>query len=275
MTAKTKEVKKLGTKTVDGLLIGFSRAFFVLAMVSMFVVLLDSIGKSLPVFTVETAEYWIIFGACLFLSLLLDLLAQNPETRSSFTHIDRNKSAPQEALQPASAQTSEAATTQLAAQTEAPPDTSMPIQSASTPVSQPAETNMSGNGEANILEIEVDPNALNYLKKNGSVFILTGFENPQYSYYKIKGYDANLLIEFEEFVDVCKIYLDNSRTEFTTARFNVTSPINLKHDNLGFYLTKSGFSTINDWLKTLKNEDEIPECSTGRKTFYLYHIHIA
>ena len=50
---------------------------------------------------------------------------------------------------------------------------------------------MSGNSYSNILEIEIDPNALNYLKKNGNVFILTDVENPQYSYYKIKGYDAN------------------------------------------------------------------------------------
>ena len=134
---------------------------------------------------------------------------------------------------------------------------------------------MSGNSDANILEIEIDPNALNYLKKNGEVYLLTDFKNPQYTYYKIKGYEANLIIEFEEFVDVCKTYLDNSRTEFTTATFNVTSPINLKHNNLGFYLAKSGFSTVNDWLKTLKDEDAIPECSTGRKTFYLYHIHVA
>ena len=268
-------MKALGTKTVEGLLIGFSRLFFVLAMVSMFVILLDSIGKSLPVFTVETAEYWIIFVACLFLSLLLELMGQNPEIRRSFAHVNGNKSAPKIALQPASARTSEAATTQLAAQTEAPPDTSMPIFSVPTIVSLPAEKNMSGNGDANILEIEIDPNALNYLKENGDVFILTDFENPQYSYYKIKGYDANLLVEFKEFVDVCKTYLDNSRTEFTAATFNVASPINLRHDELGFYLAKSGFSTINDWLKALKDEDAIPECSTGRKTFYLYHIHIA
>jgi hypothetical protein len=48
------------------------------------------------------------------------------------------------------------------------------------------------NSDANILEIEADSNALNYLKKNGGIFILTDFENPQYSYYKIKRYDAKL-----------------------------------------------------------------------------------
>ena len=269
-------MKALGTKTVEGLLIGFSRLFFALAMVSMFVILLDSVGKSLPVFTVETAEYWIIFGVCLFLSLLLELMVQNPEIRRSFAHIDRNKSSFQKDLQPTpSAQTSEAVTTQLADHAEAPPDTSMPIHSAPIPFLSPAEKNINGNSDADILEIEIDPNALNYLKKNGNVFILTDFENPQYSYYKIKGYDSNLLIEFKEFVDVCKTYLDNSQTEFTAATFNVASPTNLKNDNLGFYLAKSGFSTVNDWLKALKDEDAIPECSIGRKTFYLYHIHIA
>jgi hypothetical protein len=42
--------------------------------------------------------------------------------------------------------------------------------------------------------------------------------------------------------------------------------------NLGFYVAKSGFLTVDDWLKTFK-DDEIPECSTGnKKLFYLYHI---
>jgi len=133
---------------------------------------------------------------------------------------------------------------------------------------------MSGNIDANILEIEIDPNALDYLKKHGDVFILTDFENPQYSYYKIKGYDADLIIEFKEFAEICKKSVDNSPTEFTTATFDVTSPLDKKHNGLGLYVAKSGFSTINDWLKTLKNNDAIPECSTGRKTVYLYYIHI-
>jgi hypothetical protein len=140
---------------------------------------------------------------------------------------------------------------------------------------------MSGNDDSNVLEIEIDPNALNYLKKNGDVFILTDVENPQYSYYKIKDYDADadLIIKFEEFVEICKTYPDsqtdinNPRTEFTTKTFDVTSPAKLKHNDLAFYVAKSGFSTVNDWLKTLKDEDAIPECSTGHnKTFYLYHI---
>ncbi|MGD0643434.1 MAG: hypothetical protein ABSA75_00845 [Candidatus Bathyarchaeia archaeon] len=132
---------------------------------------------------------------------------------------------------------------------------------------------MSENSNSDILEIEIDPNALNYLKENGNVFILTKVENPQYSYYKIKGYDANLIIKFEEFVEVCKTYHDNdSRTEYVTKTFNVASPANLKHYDLGFYVAKSGFSTVDDWLKTLRADDEIPECSSGHKTFYIYRI---
>jgi hypothetical protein len=134
---------------------------------------------------------------------------------------------------------------------------------------------MSDNIDENTLEIEIDPNALDYLKKNGNVFIITDFENPQYQYYKVKGYDANLIVEFVEFVETCKNYLDNSQVEFTTATFNVTSPATKKHNDLGFYVPKSGFSTVNDWLKTLKDEETIPECSTGRKTFYLYRIRLA
>ena len=141
---------------------------------------------------------------------------------------------------------------------------------------QQAKISISENSDTHILEIEIAPNALDYLRKNGDVFILSDFKNPQYSYYKIKGYDPNLIIEFKEFVEVCKTNVetrDNSPTEFTAATFNVTSPIDLKPKNLGFYLEKSGFSTINDWVKTLKDEDAIPECSTGRKIFYLYYVH--
>jgi len=139
---------------------------------------------------------------------------------------------------------------------------------------------MSENSNPEILEIEIDPSALNYLKKSGNVFILTDVQNPQYSYYKIKGYDAkaDLLIKFEEFVEICKTIPDpqtDPQTEFTTKTFDVASPAKLKHD-LSFYVPKSGFSTVNDWLKTLNVEDQIPECSTGhKKTFYLYHIQTA
>jgi len=133
------------------------------------------------------------------------------------------------------------------------------------------------NSSSGILEIEVDPNALDHLKKSGEVFILTDVENPQYTYYKIKSYDVNLIIKFEEFVEVCKTSLDSqtnidSQAELAVRIFNVKSPLNAMPSNLEFYVAKSGFSTVDDWLKTLKNV-EIPECSTGRKkTFYLYHI---
>ena len=137
---------------------------------------------------------------------------------------------------------------------------------------------MGENSSSDILEIEIEPNALDYLKNNREVFILTDVENPQYSYYKIRSYDANLIIKFEEFVEVCKTGLDSqtnmheSQSEFTVRIFNVKSPLNAMPSNLEFYVAKSGFSTVDDWLKTLK-DDEIPECSTGRrKTYYLYHI---
>lgn len=139
---------------------------------------------------------------------------------------------------------------------------------------------MSENIDSDILEIEIEPNALNYLKKYGNVFILTDVQNPQYSYYKIKGYEdnANIAIKFTEFVEICKNHQDsetntnNPQTEYITKTFNVTSPANLKHYDLAFYVPKSGFATVEDWLKTLKTAAEIPECSMGHKTFYLYQI---
>ena len=128
------------------------------------------------------------------------------------------------------------------------------------------------------LEIEVDPKALDFLKKTGYVYVLTDVENPQYSYYKIKGYDADLKIKFEEFVEVCKTYPEpqsgtgDLRAEFVVTIFKVTNPLNSMPSNLGFYLPKSGFKTVEDWLKTVK-EEEIPECESGRKkTLYLYNI---
>ena len=133
----------------------------------------------------------------------------------------------------------------------------------------------------NILETEVDPNAIKYLETNGSVFILTDVENPQYSYDKIKGYDADavLIIRFEGFVEVCKTYdssqtkINNPRTEFATKIFEAIFPTVLKHYDSALYVAKSGFSTLDDCLKTLKAADEIPECSTGgNKIIYLYQI---
>jgi hypothetical protein len=127
------------------------------------------------------------------------------------------------------------------------------------------------------LEIEVDPNTLEFLKKTGDVFFLTDVQNPQYTYYRVRGYDANLKIKFEEFVELCLGYPEdqtdvNAPPEFIVTVFNVNSPSNTMPSNLGFYVAKSGFPTVNEWLKTLK-ADEIPDCESGyRKTFYLYHI---
>jgi len=128
-----------------------------------------------------------------------------------------------------------------------------------------------------ILEIEVDTHALEFLKKSGDVFVLTDVQNPQYSYYRIKGFDSNLNVKFEEFVEVCKGYPEsqtdpnNPTPELIVTVFNVNSPSNTMPSNLGFYVAKSGFNTVQDWLKSLK-VDEIPDCEMGRKTFYLYRI---
>jgi len=135
-----------------------------------------------------------------------------------------------------------------------------------------------GETDSGTLEIEIDPKSLDYLKKRGDVFILTDVENPQYSYYKIKGYEGNLKIKFEEFVEFCTAIPEpEPNTEPPTPElvinvFNVNSPLNTQPSNLGFYVARSGFSTVDDWLKTLE-QDQIPDCSSGlKKTYYLYHI---
>lgn len=103
---------------------------------------------------------------------------------------------------------------------------------------------MMGERDLSVLEIEIDHNALSYLKKKGDVFVLTDVENPQYSYYRIKGYDANLKIEFEEFVEVCKTPPDSqpitssAPAEFAVRIFNVASPSSSLPSNLGFYVTR-------------------------------------
>jgi hypothetical protein len=135
-----------------------------------------------------------------------------------------------------------------------------------------------GERDLDVLEIEIDHNALNYLKKKGDVYVLTDVENPKYTYYRIKGYDANLKIEFEEFVELCRTPPDSqpsaggSSTEFAVGIFNVASPLSSMPSNLGFYVARSGYSTVDEWLKTL-TETGIPECESGtKKMFYLYHI---
>lgn len=132
-----------------------------------------------------------------------------------------------------------------------------------------------------ILQIEIDPKALEHLRKKGSVYVLTDVQNPQYSYYKIKGFKGDLKVTFEEFVEVCKMYGEaqggatDLPVEFEVRVFNVSAPSSSNPSNLGFYLVDSGFAKVEDWLKSLKEED-IPECESGhRKTFYLYHIETA
>lgn len=134
------------------------------------------------------------------------------------------------------------------------------------------------DSDSGVLEIELDPKALQHLKKNGDVYVLTDVQNPQYAYYELKGHKGRLTVKFEEFVEICKAYGDAQNAvkelpvEFAVRVFNVSSPSSSMPSNLGFYVVNSGFAKVEDWLKTLKEED-IPECESGhRKTFYLYHI---
>lgn len=133
------------------------------------------------------------------------------------------------------------------------------------------------NTSSGVLEIEINEAALDYLKKKGDVYVLTDVENPQYTYYRIKDYEGDLKIEFVEFVEICKnspgseIGAQGSQAGFSVSIFNVASPLNSMPSNLGFFVARSGFSTVDDWLKTLK-ADEIPECENGHKTFCLYQI---
>lgn len=144
---------------------------------------------------------------------------------------------------------------------------------AGTEASRQVKASMSGTAEATMLELEINPNALNYLKKNGEVYILTDVKDPQYSYQKVKGYDAKVSITFKEFVSVCRIFPEEGPPEILTSTFKVTSPVDSKQiTGLESYVEKSGFASINDWLKTLIDEENIPECSMGRKTFFLYCV---
>jgi len=143
----------------------------------------------------------------------------------------------------------------------------------STTETNQAVASLSGSAAATVLELEIDPNALNHLKKTREVYILTDVKDPQYSYLKVKGYDAKVSITFKEFVAVCKIFPEEGPPEILTSTFKVTSPVDSKQiAGLESYVEKSGFATIGDWLKTLIDEENIPECSMGRKTFFLYYV---
>lgn len=134
------------------------------------------------------------------------------------------------------------------------------------------------NSHSGVLEIEIDPKALEHLRKKGDVYLLTDIQNPRYSYYELKDFKGHFKVKFEEFVEICKSYGDAQKTvkelpvEFLIRIFNVASPSSPQPSNLGLYVTKSGFANVEEWLKAL-NEEEIPECESGHgKTFYLYHI---
>jgi len=122
------------------------------------------------------------------------------------------------------------------------------------------------------LQIDIGPNAFRFLKRRGQVFILTDLNNPQFTYTGVRGYDGNVSIEFTEFVEVCKTVPEEGPTEFKTSTFSVTAPMDTKHKDLGYYVAKSGFASVTDWLKSVKEETAIPECSAGRLVLYLYNI---
>ena len=140
--------------------------------------------------------------------------------------------------------------------------------------------NMSESGGSNSLDMEIPPHALDYLEKNGDLFILADIKNPQYSYSKIKGHDADLVIKFEKFVTICKTNpgSQNNLKGLKTA-FSSTKAFGLflgeqTDYSLAAYVGKSGFSTIDDWINASNGANEIPECSIGGKIFYLYHVQV-
>jgi hypothetical protein len=79
------------------------------------------------------------------------------------------------------------------------------------------------------------------------------------------------------FVEICKkdspkTGTAGAQTEFTVKTFDVEDPANAAQTPLEFYVGRSGFSSMSDWLKSLKSES-IPKCSTKHtKIFYLYRI---
>ena len=299
-------------KAIGALLFtGFSRVLFVLAMVGLFVILSQSEGRGLPVFAADTAVYWFVFTACLFLSLFLELMAQNSENLGFIRLFGKSKSTPKKVVESNSAPTPEQAANPQATLVEpfhGPPlsfngvptdsqedvlikkETTMSLQiqpeaidevncdkkgdnseQASYVNVEDSALSICPSDDADSLQIEINVNALSLLGKNGDVFILTSFENPKYSYYKLKGYDADLLINFVEFVNVCKTSLDNAKTEYATSAFSPISPTDSTH-GLEFYLEKSGYSTVDEWLKTVIDKNAIPECSAGSKVLCVYRV---
>ena len=130
------------------------------------------------------------------------------------------------------------------------------------------------DSSSDILEIEVNSKALDYLKEKGDVFVLTDVQNPRYSYYKVKNYEGNLAVKFEEFVEICKTYTgtpSDTKIEFTVRVYTAKSPLDALPSNLALFVNRTGYPKVDEWLKTL-NEEEIPDCQDGKKTFYLYHI---
>ncbi len=219
---------------------------------------------------------WVIVAVVIIIVLVLALFAFYSRRGKPTATMHRSQAAPpiSEASVPAEGQVTLQSTAESAEQNNYVNE--MPMES-SVSEDNINEDLVSGDlvneeVEENVLQIEIDPHALSYLKRRGEVFILTDLKNRQYAYNKIKAFDASVAIDFREFVEVCKTSVEDSPTEFTTATFNVASPMDSKQKDLAFYVGKSGFSTVNDWLKASIDESAIPECSTGRIMFCLYYI---
>ncbi len=124
-------------------------------------------------------------------------------------------------------------------------------------------------------EVEVAANALDFFKKTGDVFILTDLKNPQFSYSRVKDFhppaNFGILIKFEAFVLVSKTpenEISEKGTEFTTKTFKLA----LKEETLSSlesYVEKSGYSTVDDWIKNV-----ISETVNRKKLFYLYRCRL-
>jgi hypothetical protein len=148
------------------------------------------------------------------------------------------------------------------------------------PPQESIEIPTSEDSQSTAFEIIVPSDSLTHFKKSGETVLLVSAEIPQSPSYRIKGYSAggDLNVDFLEFVEVCKtseskFESDGSQVEYITKIFDPLSPATSKDYDLTFYLTKSGFKTVADWLEEIKVTDIIPECATGhRKLFLIYNI---
>ncbi|MCW4030138.1 MAG: hypothetical protein NWE92_10895 [Candidatus Bathyarchaeota archaeon] len=158
-----------------------------------------------------------------------------------------------------------------------PPQESIEIPESEDLSALPAEN---ADSQPTAFEINVPSDSLTHFKKSGDTVLLVPAEIPQSPSYRIEGYTdgGDVTVGFLEFVEVCKtsestLESDVASVEYITKIFDPSSPATSKDYDLTFYLTKSGFKTVADWLGEIKVTDIIPECATGhRKLFLIYNI---